>query len=456
MRRGIMVASAALLAGAAVLLGASPASAHVVPSTTIELDVHEADITAALTLPKEDLVAASGIDLTGTGPVGASAARAVLSYLEKHFAVTTGTDHWTVDVADVAETDTEQWGTGTFGAITATATLTPAAASDLRSFTLDYDAIIHQVESADIYVILHSDWATGQVEAARTLGAIQVDTVTGTVPPLTVDLEDGSPWNGFVGMLTLGIGHIAEGTDHQLFLLTLLLPAPLLAVGRRWKEVAPARSAVRRITAITIAFTIGHSITLALGALGLPVPQQPVEALIAVSILIAAAHAIRPLFPGREPLIAGVFGLIHGMAFSATLSALDLSGGQLVLSLLGFNLGIEVMQLVVVLLVLPPLVLLARTRSYTPLRVTAAALTAAAATGWLLARIGVPNVVGAAADTLGLASPCIVIGLWAAAITAYIIERSARGDRGSRSAVTNSAAPTGTAVVVSQRPSENM
>jgi hypothetical protein len=173
-------------------------------------------------------------------------------------------------------------------------------------------------------------------------------------------------------MLRLGISHIADGTDHQLFLLTLLLPAPLLAVRRRWREVVPTGRAVRRISAITIAFTIGHSVTLALGTLGLPVPQQPVEALIAVRILIAAAHALRPLFPGREPLIAGVFGLVHGMAFSTTLSALDLSGKQLALSLLGFNLGIEVMQLVVVLVVLPPLIVLARTRAYRPLRSCAA------------------------------------------------------------------------------------
>lgn len=58
---------------------------------------------------------------------------------------------------------------------------------------------------------------------------------------------------------------------------------------------------MRRITAITIAFTIGHSVTLVLGTLGLPVPQQPVEALIAVSILISAVHAVRPFSRGESP-----------------------------------------------------------------------------------------------------------------------------------------------------------
>jgi hypothetical protein len=224
-------------------------------------------------------------------------------------------------------------------------------------------------------------------------------------------------------MLRLGVTHIADGTDHQLFLLTLLLPAPLLAAGRRWRQPAPTGRAVRRITAITLAFTIGHSGTLALGTLGLPVPQQPVEALIAVSILVAAAHALRPLFPGREPVVAAVFGLVHGMAFSTTLSSLDLSGSQLALSLLGFNLGIELMQLAVVLVVLPPLLVLARTSTYRPLRASAAALAAVAALGWLLDRVGLTTPLGAAADALGPASPWIVACLWLAALYTLVQAR---------------------------------
>jgi hydrogenase/urease accessory protein HupE len=120
----------------------------------------------------------------------------------------------------------------------------------------------------------------------------------------------------------MGISHILQGTDHQLFLLTLLLPGPILVAGRRWAGAAPRRRAARRIAAITASFTLGHSVTLALGVLGLPVPQQPIEALIAVSILAAAVHAIRPIFPGREARIVAGFGLVHGLAFSVTLSEL--------------------------------------------------------------------------------------------------------------------------------------
>ena len=421
-----------LLAGAAAILAAAPASAHVVPATVLELDVHSENITADITLPAGDLATASGLSIPEDN-LSAETAQDIIAYLKDHVAVTTtdGTaQEWAVNIDNVVATHTEQWGTGAFPAVTATATLTPPAGADLRSFTLHDDAIVHQVVTADTFVILRSDWAAGQIESARTLGTISVDTVTGTIPTLTIDLDQGSAWQGFTGMVTMGISHIADGTDHQLFLLTLLLPAPLLALRGRWRGVVTPRRAVRRITAITIAFTIGHSVTLALGTLGLPVPQQPVEAAIAVSILIAAAHALRPLFPGREPLIAGIFGLVHGMAFSTTLSALNLTGSQLALSLLGFNVGIEIMQLTVVLLVLPPLLVLSRTPIYRPVRIAAALVTAIAAIGWLLDRVGVPTVLGRAADSVGAVAPWIAGALWIAAVTVLIKGRVSTAWRG--------------------------
>lgn len=413
------VAAIAVLVGVAIaVLVPTAASAHVVPSTVIALDVRESEITGTVTVPAADLTLASGI------PVGETVdADAVADYLEEHTSVATGGAAWQVDVTDAEVAQVEQWGAGAFPAVIAEITLTPPTPGQLRTFTLDYDAVVHEVITADVFVILHSDWAVGEWESSRDLGTIGVDTASGEVPPLQVDLDDGSGWQGFVGMVALGSQHIAEGVDHQLFLLTLLLPAPLLAVGRRWARAAPPRTAVRRILTVTIAFTIGHSLTLILGTLGLPVPTQAVEILIAVSILVAALHAIRPIFPGREAVVAGGFGLIHGLAFSTTLSALDLTGWRLALSLLGFNVGIELMQLVVVMLVLPPLIVLARTAAYTPLRVTAAAVTGAAAVGWVLERIGVLSGFSDAVSTVSVAGPWIVGALWAAALVALARRR---------------------------------
>ena len=427
MRRVAAVAAAVPLF-LALLIGvvATPALAHVQPTTTVVLDVRQDGIDAVLRIPLEDLTTASGIDL-GEQPAADPAAQdtRLRDYLLAHIRPTSDGGAWTVTVDDLAIEDTEQLGTGPFTVLTAQVQLTPPAAADLRSFQLDYDVVIHQVVTHTVIVSAREDPAGGDAGAARAIGTIQLDPVTGKVPALEVDLAGDSASRGVAGMVGLGIEHIREGTDHQLFLLTLLLPAPLLVRGRRWAAPARLQQALRRIVAITGSFTLGHSITLALGAVGFPVPLETVEALIAVSILVAAAHAVRPIFAGREALIAGGFGLVHGMAFSATLAELDLTGGQLALSLLGFNVGIELLQLVVVALVLPPLCVFARTRGYGPLRVVAAGLTAVAAAGWLAARIGFPNPVADLADRLADASPWVVVALWVAC--AVVLVRVWRG-----------------------------
>jgi hypothetical protein len=101
-------------------------------------------------------------------------------------------------------------------------------------------------------------------------------------------------------------------------------------------------------------------------------PSKWIEILIAFSILVSAIHAIRPIFAGKEMLIALGFGLIHGLAFANTLIDLNLDNQSIILSVLGFNLGIEVMQLWIILMCIPWLILLSRTAYYTIFRITCA------------------------------------------------------------------------------------
>jgi hypothetical protein len=368
-------------------------------------------IAARVGIPVSDFEAASGVDLA-SGVAGQQAA--VGRYLLAHFAPTSDDGQaWAVRIGPLSVSTTGNTATtGLYQELETTFTLTPPAGASESSFNLGYDAVVDHVATHVVIVTVVSS-SSG---SAYTIGTVSRSTVTNTIVPLHVDLGTGSEYRGFVSMVSLGIDHIREGTDHQLFLLTLLLPAPLLASGRRWRSGLPARGALRRIATITLSFTLGHSVTLALGALGVPVPQQLVEAMIAVSILVAAAHAVRPLFPGREALVAASFGLVHGLAFSETLRELHLSGIRLVLSLLGFNLGIEAMQLFIVALVLPPLILLAHTRAYPPLRVISATATAVAAAGWLGARLGFPNPVADAADQIGVIALPVVAGLWISAL----------------------------------------
>ncbi len=192
----------------------------------------------------------------------------------------------------------------------------------------------------------------------------------------------------FASLFHLGMRHIAEGTDHLLFLLALLLPAPLLVSGSRWAGFAGLRPSVLRILKIVTAFTIGHSITLALAALGLvSVPSRPIEVLIAVSIFVSAIHALRPIFPGKEAAIAAFFGLIHGLAFASTLTNLGLGRWERIFGILAFNLGIETMQLIVVAVTMPSLVLISRTRAYPFLRIGGALFACLASAGWIYERL---------------------------------------------------------------------
>jgi hypothetical protein len=148
------------------------------------------------------------------------------------------------------------------------------------------------------------------------------------------------------------------------------------------------RYSLIQILRVVTAFTAGHSVTLALAASGFArVPSRPVEVLIAFSILVSAAHALRPLFPGREAMIAALFGLVHGLAFATTLQNLGLGAWQRVVSILGFNLGIETMQLIVVAAILPSLVILSRTPAYTAVRVAGALFAGFASLGWIADRL---------------------------------------------------------------------
>ena len=156
-----------------------------------------------------------------------------------------------------------------------------------------------------------------------------------------------------------GIHHIAIGPDHILFVLGLLLLGGGLA----------------RLLKIITSFTLAHSITLALASLGLVrLPSRLVEPLIALSIVFVAVETLRARAGGKGPsvpsgdaplrdrraLLAFGFGLVHGFGFASVLAEFGLPREALGWSLAGFNVGVEIGQAVIVLLVAPPLAWLAR------------------------------------------------------------------------------------------------
>ena len=158
----------------------------------------------------------------------------------------------------------------------------------------------------------------------------------------------------FRSFLEEGAWHIWKGYDHILFLLALLLPAVLRREEGAWSGVPAFRPALFQVLKIVTSFTVAHSITLALATLKLvSLPSRGVESVIALSVLLAALNNVFPVFRGRTWLLVFAFGLIHGFGFANVLAELGLEKGTLALTLVGFNLGVELGQLAVVGLFLP-------------------------------------------------------------------------------------------------------
>ncbi len=303
---------------------------------------------------------------------------------------------WHVEVIDLkmeknfyADNVTPYW------EIAATVRLTPVAGGNTRNFFLDYDVILHEVINHITLLSIRSDWESGNLGDDHTISkatgedalVIARDLNTNKIHPLHINLQNGNRWSGFRAMVVLGMRHISEGTDHLMFLLMLLLPAPLLINKGSWAGFKGLRSSIFTLLKIITAFTAGHSVTLLAGTLGwFHFPSRPIEILIAFSVFISALNAFRPVFHGKEAAIAAGFGLIHGMAFASTLSELHLNSDTLLISLLGFNAGIELMQILIVIIIIPWLIIMSKTPYYKWFRYTMALITSLAAVGWMLER----------------------------------------------------------------------
>ena len=149
--------------------------------------------------------------------------------------------------------------------------------------------------------------------------------------------------------LAEGIHHILGGYDHVLFLLCLLLPAVMRRREGRWEPVDRLSQAVLPVAGIVTAFTVAHSITLALAALKIvSLPSSFIEPAIAVTIVLAAIDNVWPGFPVRRVVVTFCFGLIHGFGFASVLAELNLPTADFAWALLQFNLGLEAGQLMIV------------------------------------------------------------------------------------------------------------
>lgn len=177
-------------------------------------------------------------------------------------------------------------------------------------------------------------------------------------------------WTSFVLM---GAEHILGGADHLLFLIALLALSRGL-----WSTVK-----------IVTGFTVGHSITLSLATFGwVEVPSSVVEPLIAASIIwVALENIISPASEGRRWLVATFFGLVHGLGFAGGLLELGLPHQALIRALIGFNIGVELAQILFVALVLPAIVWASQPGRLSRLPQAMSIGAAVAGAVWLLQRV---------------------------------------------------------------------
>lgn len=241
------------------------------------------------------------------------------------------------------------------------------------------------------FLTMEYNWKAGVINNESNISLY----FTPNKPKDTLDLTKVSIWKGFVAMIQQGIWHIWIGTDHIFFLIALILPAVVyrrktkyLALFKRWKPVTQFKPAFSYIIKIITFFTLAHTITLSLAALNIVnLPGWIVESIIAFSIGLAAYHNIVPIFRGRDWLIAFVFGLFHGFGFASVLGDIGLKDEFLVYSLLGFNIGVEIGQLVIIFAIFPILYAIRKKKLYPKLLVFGSIFLIIASVYWIIERV---------------------------------------------------------------------
>ncbi len=258
-----------------------------------------------------------------------------------------------------------------------------------QSLDVTFDPFFDQIDDKTALVLIQNNWRAGIFDNGEGQNQDAVFYFTADGPSQVIDLGSPNRLKNFTESVALGLDHIRTGPDHILFVLVLLLPSVLIFGGSGWKPADGFGRSLWRVTKIATMFTIAHSITFTLAGLEiLPLPSSKVtETIIALSIVAAALHNLRPIFPNKEWMIAFAFGLFHGMGFASLVSALQVEKSTQLLSLLGRNVGIEIGQLIVIFASFTLLYLLRTTRAYSWVLRIGSIVLALVATAWMIERL---------------------------------------------------------------------
>ena len=383
----ILAASAA-----AVACMSMPTLAHKPSDSYLTIKADRGTVSGQWDIALRDLDLAVGLDIDGDGTITWGEVKtqrdAISRYALSHLSLARSTP-CTLNVDDVL---IDEHTDGAYAVLRLAGTCTDAAAPLTVDYRLLFDLDAQhrgllKLESAGqtttaIFATTTRRQQFALAPSTSATAATALATGTETVAPVS------SPIETLVAFIKDGVKHIASGFDHILFLIALLLPAVMIREGGRWRPATALRPTLMNVAGIVTAFTIAHSITLSLAVLGIvDVPSRLVESLIAASVVVTALDNLIPFLPRRRWQVAFAFGLLHGFGFASVLLDLGLPTSSLAISLFGFNLGVEIGQLLLVLAVVPLAYVARSTRAYRPLAIGLGSFAIAfVASGWLIER----------------------------------------------------------------------
>ena len=345
-RRRIAAAMGAIMSGARsvalmclLLTIATTVHAHIASNGFLTIEVEGSNLTGTIELAMRDAELAVGLDSNSDGKITwgevRSHQRDLELYVRSKLSIGNGVSRCSEVFAPVEVNERVD---GNYVWLPFTA----ACGSQLMQLGIDY-RLMQDIDPSHRGLLTLTAW-----------GATQTGVLGGARDALTIALDRPSAWRAFTEYLQTGVWHIWSGIDHLLFLLSLLLPAVLKRRDRHWEAVPLAKPAFLNILKVVTAFTLAHSITLSLAAFDVVrLPSRLTESVIAASIIVAALNNIFPKVTEGRWRIAFAFGLLHGFGFASVLADMGLPPGARVVSLVAFNLGVELGQLAVVLAVMP-------------------------------------------------------------------------------------------------------
>lgn len=336
----------------ALIFGATPALAHKPSDAFITVDIEGTTVSGQLDFALKDLELALGLDRDGDGKVtwGELKAKdaALRAYAAERLAIATDRGPCTLVPLDLAVTNYAD------GAYATLLFNTSCMAEAVSLLNVRYDGLFDvDAQHRGLFRMSYRDEqeAYAFTDGERTF---------------TFDPNAGGWTRQMRRFVGEGMRHIFRGYDHMLFLVALLLPAVFWQVGRRLVPKARLSAVLIETAKVVTAFTAAHTLSLCLTTFGVirPPPTRLVETLVALTILLTALNNLFPTVKTHRWIVGFVFGLVHGIGYASALSDLGLEGWHLASPLVGFNVGVEIAQLVVLAVFLPLAFLLRRTRFY--------------------------------------------------------------------------------------------